>query len=284
MIAWLAVFACGAPVSNATFYADSEFVAGLPAKTELAMPESLLAAPPGPDAVLVESQTQADLGTDRLAALIAATEALRAAPPSERSEVHRAWTGVTAAWSTPDGVAIGWISASIIRPDGGASTIAISGAASVEGPYMPIAEGTWSKETGGELLWDVRAAADAFGESGDGALTVTWTGDIRANREVTVAYAGAAAIDTWGLIGDSVLVWDGDLGITADGLVWPGWATVVHQFDAGGRAAGEIVTDAGVKPFGACWSPTGEPVWRGGDPSLSPIGAESACGIPAFSD
>jgi hypothetical protein len=280
----LVLLGCGAPISNAVFYEDAAFLAVLPSAHELHAPVAFATAPDGSCDLLLG-------GVDAAAALDAAVgpaaasgDALRAEPADERSDVHRRWDPVTVAATVPDGVAVWWITAEIVRPQGGATSFTMDAATDADGDYAPIGSGSMSSDGAVTLAWDLAVAGELVGTDATGTLEASWTDITDAERQVDVQVVDGDGLPTgpaWSLVGTDGFAWSGFFTVTDDGAQLPGW-TLAVQTEAGGRTRGQVWRDAEPLAFEACWDGDGKQIWLDGDAGIAADGDEAGCAVPAF--
>jgi hypothetical protein len=266
----------GGPITNAMFYEDEEFLAGLPSMEDLAVPAGLADAPAGSSDVLAAAAAAADEIDDLWGPFAASADTLRAEPPDRRGEMERGWDDVLVATTTDDGVKSWVIGCTIVRPeDGGPVTWEMTRAEGAGDEPIAWASG---EEGAFRLLLD-----------GGEALEATWTPAAAGHpedRRVDAEVVGATGLPTdraWGLYGAQGLAWSGRFAITEDGASWPGWAVAAH-LDTGGRATGEVWRDAETLAFETCWDAEGNDVWMTGDDDVPETGASTACTVPDLPD
>ena len=276
----LALLACGAPITNAPFLEEAEFVGLMPTSDRFGAPVEVLAAPSG-DAVLLEAKIAAEGYRDLVDVPTLLGDHLQALGPSIREENLRVWEPSKV---TTDDVEL-FVQAEVERPvrAGGDLLLAIEIGPTRGGPWTPVAEGAWDGDSRGELVWDLDATASALEvvvTEPLGTISASFDdrGFLESERVVELDYTlqtGEAA--SFVAAGDVLLSFGAVLQVTDDGASWPGYATVVHHADAGGYASGGVFVGEDEIGFVRCWNAAGATVHVRGDAGIATVGEESAC-------
>jgi hypothetical protein len=282
---WVWMAGCGAPISNAAFYADETFLAALPSSEMLTPPVPLSSAPDGNSTVL-SGAVEAAADLDALVEpVLAAAEALRGEPADERSDVLRSWDAVTVAALLPEGVAVFWIRAEIVQPEAGEITWTIEGASDSAGPWATLGSGSLGTAGQQDLAWDLGATAALTGGDATGWMDAHGVVDDSGERAVDVQVRGeqpgSPTETAYALYGAYGFGWTGLFQVTEDGVSWAGYAVAAHT-DLGGRALGWTFSSAAPTRFESCWDAAGDAVWSAGDATVVSTGDATMCVLPAF--
>lgn len=283
---------CLAPVTNAAFYEDEEFLAAVPSEAWFGAPANLVEAQEGDAEILSQAKTAALDLEALLAPAVASGEALREIPATDRTETLRAWDEVPASMALDDGATLSWwVRATLIRPDGLAVEWEIEVAENRIGPWAVLASGRHEASGAGTWTLDMESTASSYDWPLPGTLEVDYSEQSLdgsgPHRFVQVEHKPPVALDgyqrQWALYADGGFTWTDLLHVTDDGQGWPGVA-VVFQIAAGGRAEGRVYRDSEEILFWSCWDPNGDFVWREGSSGIAAAGTEEACAIGSLTE
>jgi len=276
--------ACTNPISNQLFYDDALMVAALPSEQRLGPPREVRLARVGDSELLAVAVAEAAVLDDVTEALARSGDVVRAAEPSERTEVGRRWDAVQAAGDLGGARVSWWVRAEVLWPDDrSALSWTIEMAEDDGGPWVEVGFGAHESDGDGELVWDLGASLEVMGldpSDAPGTLTGRYETDSDDVRTAELAYTDdTQTAGPWVLVGDVALGWQGQVTLSdADGEPITAYGAVqAIATPEGGWGVAELYPTAEPLDVLTCWNDRGDRVFAEGD--LGEEGSPSSCPI-----